>query len=127
MAQSQDDIFAEVNRLSAAGMDEFRLESFDGSRLLVIGSADLCYYRDAEITFVDVAFIRCPTSFREARFREAGRTQDGTRFEVRTAGGMFEIVAASASATLGKVYHYDRGSQLQPGERVAPWVKRGSC
>jgi hypothetical protein len=71
-----------------------------------------------------VAFIRCPTSFHGPNFREAGKTEDGMRFEIATDEGMFEIVAESAAVALGKVYHYVRGEQLQPGERIAPWVKR---
>src|SRR4051812_46844608 len=108
----------EVNRLSASGVDEFRFESFDGSRLLVIGSFDLCYYHDIEMTFTEVEFIRCPTYLREPQFRDAGQKGDGRRFEIRTDEGLFEIVAESVSVVIGKVYHYDRGEQLKAGERI---------
>lgn len=71
-----------------------------------------------------MAFIRCPTYFREPQFRDGGKTESGTRFEIKIDEGVFEIVAESAAVTLGKVYHYDRGSALQPGERIAAWVKQ---
>jgi hypothetical protein len=118
-------MFDDVNRLSAAGIDEFRIDSFDGFRLVLIGSADLSYYHDVEVAFTDVGFIRCPTNFYEPRFRDAGKTDDGVRFEISTDEGNFEIVAGTALVSVGKVYHYDRGDALQPGERIAPWVKRG--
>ena len=111
-------MFDEVNQLSTDGVDEFGIDSFDGSRLVLIGSFDLSYYHDVEVTFTGVAFIRCPTYFREPNFREAGETEDGMRFE---------IVAASAAVAVGKVYHHDRGGKLQPGERIAPWVKRSDA
>jgi hypothetical protein len=114
----------EVNRLSTGGVNEFRVESFAGTQLVVIGSFDLCYYHDIELTFTEVEFIHCPTYFREPQFQDAGRSGEGRRFEIRTDEGRFEIVAESVSVVLGKVYHYDRGADLQPGERIAPWVKR---
>ena len=114
----------DVNRLAAGGMDEFRFESFDGSRLVVIGGFDLSYYHDVELTFVDVEFIHCPTYFLDPRFRETGPRGQGRGFEIKTREEVFEIVADSVSAVIGKVYHYDRGAALQPGERIADWVKR---
>ncbi len=118
-------MFNEVNKFATNA--EFRIDSFDGSRLVLIGSFDLCYYHDVELTFTEVSFIRCPTYLREPQFREAGKTEGGTRFEIKTEEGAFEIVAESAVVAAGKVYHYDRGSQLQPGERIAPWVKRSDA
>jgi hypothetical protein len=117
----------EVNRLSAGGVDEFRFESFDNSRLIVVGGFDLCYYHVVELTFTEVEFICCPTNFREPQFRDAGAKGDRRRFEIRTDEGLFEIVAESVSVVIGKVYHYDRGAELQPGERIAAWVKLGNA
>lgn len=54
---------------------------------------------------------------------ESAMTAGGIRFEIMTEDGTFEIIAESATIQMGKVYHYDRGVQLQPGERIAPWVK----
>ncbi len=117
-------MFDEVNQLSTDGVDEFRIDPFDGSRLVLIGSFGLCYYYDVEVTFTEVAFIRCPTYFRAPKFSEAGKTEDGVRSTITTDESTFEIVAESAGVAVGKVYHYDGGEQLQPGERIAPWVKR---
>ena len=98
-------MFDEVNRLSTGGMVEFRFDSFDGSRLVVIGSFDLCYYHNVELVFTEVAFIRCPTSFYEPQFRNAGTAEEGTRFEIKIDEGVFEIIAESAAVRLGTVYH----------------------
>ena len=113
----------EVNQL-ALGVSDFRLESYDGWRLLVIGRFDLSYYHDIELVFSGVTFIRCPTSFDRPRFIDAGFVPGGFRTMIQTEEGEFEIVAESLDATIGKVFHYDRGDQLQPGERIADWVKR---
>lgn len=120
-------MFDEVNQLSADGADEFRIDSFDGSRLVLIGSFDLCYYHDVEVMFTEVAFIRCPTYFTAPKFREAGKTDGGIRFKITTDEGKFEVVAESVAVAVGKVYHYDRGAQLQPGERIAARVKRSDA
>jgi hypothetical protein len=61
-------MFDEVNRLSTAGVDEFRFHSFDGSRLVIIGSFDLCYYHDVEIVFTAARPISAnPSSATPAR------------------------------------------------------------
>jgi hypothetical protein len=120
-------MFDEVNRLSANGIAEFRIGSFDGSQLLVIGSFDLSYYHDVELTFTEVEFIRCPTYFCEPHFRDAGKMGDGRQFEIKTDEGLFEIIAECVSVVIGKVYHYDRGEELKDGERIADWVKRGNA
>ena len=102
------------------------MESYDGCKLLIIGSFDLCYDHDIELTFSEVSFIRCPTTFSSPRFSDSGFipvVYGGFRFLILAEEGEFEIVAESVDATIGKVFHYDR-SQLQPGERIADWVKR---
>jgi hypothetical protein len=123
MRRAPSSMFDDVNKFATNA--EFRFDSFDGSRLVLIGSFDLSYYHDVELTFSEVSFIRCPTYLREPQFRVGGKTDSGTHFEIKTDEGSFEIVAQSAAVASGKVYHYDRGDQLQqPGERIASWVKR---
>ena len=121
------DAFHEVNDLAATGRAaHFRLVSYDGGRLLIVGSFDLTYYHDVELSFVDVCRINCPTEFHWPQFRDSGVSlgDGGRRFTVRTDEGTFEIVAERAEVAIGKVYHYDRGDELLPGERIAPWVRR---
>jgi hypothetical protein len=119
----------EVNRLAATGMSEFRIQSYDGWRLLIVGSFDLCYYHDIELIFTDVAYINLPTDFYEPAFSDAGQCLCGCckrrRFAVRADDGEWEVVAQTVEVVIGKVYHYDRGEQLLPGERIAEWVQRG--
>ncbi len=117
----------EVNRLAASGMSEFRIQSYDGWRLLVVGGFDLCYYHDIELTFTDVAHINLPTAFYWPAFEDVGQCGccDRRRFAVRAEDSEWEVIAQTVEVVIGKVYHYDRGEPLQPGERIAPWVGRG--
>jgi hypothetical protein len=120
----------DLNRLLASGVDNYHVQSFDGSRLLLVGSFDLCYYHDVELTFSGVESIRLPVYFTAEGFRDAGPGgEDGTcrRFEVAAGGGPFEVVAESVAVELVKVYYYDRGEALKPGERIAEWVKRADA
>ncbi len=123
--------FEDVNE-AAKGHTDFRIESFDGQRLIVVGSFDLSYYHYIEVHFVDVDRIDCPVWFDCPVFTDEGQIDDPDagvreprRFVIRTPEGRHTIVARAAEVVLGMVYHYDRGDQLLPGERVADWVKRG--
>ncbi len=113
----------ELNEL-ARGATDFRIQSFDSSKLLIIGSFDLCYYHDIELAFSEVSFIRCPVYFDNPVFSDSDSASGGRRFIINTDEGQFEIVADAWNATIGKVYHYDHGHQLQPGERIADWIHR---
>lgn len=72
--------------------------------------------------FSEVSFIRCPVYFHCPTFSDAGCAAEGRRFIIQTDEGQFEIIAETLDATIGKVFHYDRGNQLQPGERIADRV-----
>ncbi len=120
-------LFDEVNRLSAGGVSDFRLQSYDGWQLVAIGSFDLCYYHDVELRFSGVSYINCPTAFFEPHFQEVGLVEGGRRFAIKTDAGQFEIVAESVSIVIEKVFYYDRGAELKPGERIADWVKRANA
>jgi hypothetical protein len=115
-----------LNEIAASATD-FRLESYNGEQLQIIGSFDLCYYHDVELIFSGVAFIRCAAEFTYPQFTDAGFVPGGFRTLIHAEEGEFEIVARSLVVTFGKVFHYDRGDQLKPGERIADWVKRKSA
>ena len=117
-------MFDAVNALSEGGTENYRIESFDGSRLVLIGSFDLDYYHDIELIFSEVALINCPVYFNQPRFSEVASKEEGRCFQIATEEGVFEIVADDVSIMMGKVYHYDRGDQLLPGERIAECVKK---
>ncbi len=108
----------EVNRLAASGMSEFRILSYDGWRLLVVGSFDLCYYHDVELTFTDVAHINCPTDFHWPMFSDAGLSpcHERRRFAIRADDGEWEVIAEAVEVAIDKVYHHDR-EQDEPNER----------
>ncbi len=123
---------AEVNE-AAKGHTDFRIESFDGHRLVVVGSFDLCYYHYIELHFEEVAHIDCPVWFDSPEFGDEDSIDAGAdigeprRFVIRTPQGRHTISARAVEAVLGMVYHYDRGDQLQPGERIAEWVTRAAA
>lgn len=52
-------------------MDQCQMQSFDGSRLVIIGSFDIGYYRDFEAEFGEVSYMQCATSFFADTFRLA--------------------------------------------------------
>lgn len=117
-------MFAEANRLSDGGVDEYRVLHADAARLVLIGSFDLSYYHDVEITFHRVHSSTCPEVFHGPRFREVGVEGDARVFGIDHDEGSCRIVAREVSVEIGKVFHYDRGAALKPDERIAPWVKR---
>jgi hypothetical protein len=115
--------FAEINRLVADGADEFLLFSYSVGNLVVFGSFDVNSYHDVELTFHGVKRIHCPTSLRDPVFRDEGPAESGRRrYAIESGGKRYEIVARGVTVSLGRVYHYDRAN-LQPGERIADWVK----
>jgi hypothetical protein len=94
--------------------------------LVIVGSFDLCYYYYIELHFEEVAHINCPVWFDCPEFSDEGQiTNAGSsiekprRFAIRTPDGRHTVIARSLKAVLGMVYHYDRGAQFQPGERIA--------
>jgi hypothetical protein len=130
-----------LKQLNSIACWDYRIQSFDGSRLVIVGGTDLCYAHFVEAEFEDVCFISCPTEFTHAKFRR------GTRAEARgiarlvaiDAGDKLFAIDAESSGSLepqvyfivaqrlrvseGTVYHYER-ENLQPGERIADWVKQ---
>jgi hypothetical protein len=113
----------EVNRLVAGGVDEFLLFSYSEGNLVVLGGFDVNSYHDVELTFHGVKRIHCPTSLRDPVFRDEGPAESGRRlYSIESGGQRYEIVARGVTVSLGRFYHYDRAN-LQPGERIANWVK----
>jgi hypothetical protein len=131
-------MFDTLNALAARGVDQFRVQSFDSSRLVIVGSFDLCYYHNVEVEFTDVAYVASATNFFEPKFRLG--TPHERRFLVPVIGDSddnlycidadagsephtFFVVARTAVVTEGNVYHNPR-PDLKAGKRIAPWVKR---
>lgn len=119
------DVFKEVNEMSASGISEFRIHLDFESRLVIFGSFDLDYYHDIEITFTGVQSIDCPVEIRWPQFYDPGPPGELRQFVIVDRwDDTHEIVARDVSVEIGKVYHFDHGQVLKPGERLAPWVKR---
>ena len=123
----------ELNEVAKRHTD-FHVLSFDGYRLVVVGSFDLCYYHGVEVHFVGVDRINLPVWFNCPEFADEGPVSDPwsgvekpRRFVICADDGRHEVIAEDVEVVLGIVYYYDRGAQLQPGERIAPWVKRAEA
>ncbi|MBA4191121.1 MAG: hypothetical protein C0467_24320 [Planctomycetaceae bacterium] len=122
---------AEGNELAKYHSD-FHIQSFDGHRLVLVGSFDLCYYHDIELHFVGVGRIDCPVWFHSPQFVDEGLIQDPgssisepRRYVIQCDEGRYAVMARNIEIVLGTVFYYDRGDELKPGERIAQWVKRG--
>jgi hypothetical protein len=134
----------DFERLNRIGCWEWQLQSFDGHRLCLIGGADLVYSHIAELWVSGVAYVSCPTRLLHPTFRQPTEIE---RSSVRIIVDLsqsplvvaihaetessseplpFLIVGEAVELVTGTVYHYERGD-LQPGERIAPWVKRGGA
>jgi hypothetical protein len=74
-----------VERLNflLGAFDECRFQSFDGSRLIVIGDFDISYHHAFEAEFEEVEYIQCPTYFFAEAFRVA-TTQERALFSADT-------------------------------------------
>jgi hypothetical protein len=117
------DPFAEVNEMSASGISEFASSLADGERLILIGSFDLSYYHDVEVMFHGVRLSTCPADLRWPVFREG----EPGRYLIQDEDGTYEVHAAGVSVQIGRVYYYDRGDLLKPGEQIAEWVQRSTA
>ncbi|MDH6465569.1 hypothetical protein M2302_005771 [Micromonospora sp. A200] len=112
---------------------------FDGSQLRLAAGHDLTYHHGLEVVFTDVAYLACPTQFRDPRFREPTLDERAlvrrhvgeeppviVAFDVDApAGGdlLTCLVAAGAVEVVpGLVYRYWRDN-LAAGERLAPHVR----
>jgi len=100
--------------------DECRIESFDGSQLVIIGCWDLCYHHNFEVEFGEVIYLQCPTYFCAQKFRLASPTETSL-FNVRdycddkekvfcfeSDDDNFFIIAQSLALREGLVLHYKR-------------------
>jgi hypothetical protein len=122
------------------GCWDYRILTFDGSRLIIAGSTDFSYYHLVEAEFAEVSFISCPTYFSDAKFRlgTAAEQAEVSQFvaidagdhlfaiDAESTGSMelkaFFILAQSLELNEGTVYYYKR-EDLKPGERIAAWVQ----
>ncbi|MDB5308370.1 MAG: hypothetical protein JWO38_2572 [Gemmataceae bacterium] len=127
---SRPPTLADVNELALYHSD-FHIRSFDGQRLILVGSFDLCYYHGLELHFIEVTHIDCPVWFHSPTFADEGQVRDSDgsiadprRYTIRSDEGRHMIIARTVEIVFGTVYYYDRGAALKPGERIAPWVKQ---
>ena len=74
VSDGMKEIIKQLNKLLER-YDEFRIQSFDSSRLVLIGCWDLTYHHNVEVEFVEVSYIQCATDFRAQVFRLAKREE----------------------------------------------------
>ena len=124
--------------LEGSNLSEFALWSPAAGELLLMGSDDLAYYHQVEIHYHGVEYADAPASFWKPRFREATEQEThqfrmgegaGTRAKLHViedsadgAVATYLVAVERCALAIGMVYHYNRPS-LQPGERLAPWVR----
>lgn len=73
----REEVAQRLNELIPSWIDNYTIQSFDGSRLLLIGSFDLSYYYDLKVEFLEVSFIQCSTYFHANHFRAANAEETG--------------------------------------------------
>lgn len=115
---------ARVNALAERHTD-FALHAFDGDTLVMVGSFDLAYYYDVELRFHAVGRIDCPVRFSRPHFVDEGPVPGDAgqrRYAILAEDRRYLLVAESVEVVIGKVYRYDRGAELQAGERIDPAV-----
>ena len=95
--------------------DEFEIQSFDSSRLVLIGCWDLTYHHNVEVEFLAVSYIGCATYFNAQVFRLATPQENAsiralvgeTVFCFESDGQTFLIAAQDILVREGLVLHYD--------------------
>ena len=75
-------IAAVLDQMTAMGLWEWRLHSFDGLHLKLAGGQDMTYSHFAQALFRDVTYVSCPVRMKHPRFRLA------TEHEARVSGAM---------------------------------------
>lgn len=135
------DFPAQLNDVNQLGCWEWQLRSFDGHELCLVGGTDMDYYHVAEVRIAGVSYVSCPTRMKHPTFRPATQSESWRlasivdlvgspvllAIDAETSSSVeplsFFIVGETLEVVRGTVYYYDRPN-LQPGERLAPWVKR---
>jgi hypothetical protein len=97
-------IAAVLAEMTALGMWEWRLHSFDGMNLTLAGGQDMTYGHFAQARFRNVSFVSCPVQMKHPSFRLA------TEHEARTSGAVDALepgstVIAIESATANTFEH----------------------
>ena len=117
-------ILRRINELLLSS-GECRIASFDGSRLVVIGSFDLSYYHDFEVEFEEVSYLQCATYFDAQRLRLASANEaaqlrrnhrdyiddDDQIFCIEADEKTFFIAAQNLILREGRAFHYDRAQE----------------
>jgi len=70
-AGRQGEIAVVLEKMTALGMWEWRLHSFDGLNLTLAGGQDMTYSHFAQARFGNVAYVSCPVQMKHALFRLA--------------------------------------------------------
>ncbi|HET7230070.1 MAG TPA: hypothetical protein VFJ16_08720 [Longimicrobium sp.] len=91
---NRDEIAAILERMTALGLWEWRLHSFDGLDLRLIGGQGMVYSHHAEARFGELSFINCPVRMMHPRFRLA------TDHEAYTSGATTSMDAGSTAVAI---------------------------
>lgn len=124
---------AELDQVNELQLWDFEASDVENGRLTVLGSNDFDYYHVLEMEFSGVTSCNLPKTFSHAEFllspsidpNEPGPKTvyvfGTSMIDMRTE---FTLRAESVKVTMGTVYYYQR-ENLKPGERIAPWARKG--
>lgn len=105
---------------------DFSLYSYDCSRLIIVGSDDLCYYHTIEIVVENPSFIQstaywtCDVNEVFIRVNQEGELKKLTFYYGEEV--CFSVSADKFSVNFDTVFYYKRAELLQ-NQRIAHWVK----
>ena len=122
---------------------DFHVLSYDGRKLIIAGSEDLCYYHKLEVIFENVFFFKgyfdgwmsdtsAPVFILEERATELNGkyeiTQGNRVFIFRTEDYRNDVIIAAKSISFNTdtVFYYLR-DDLKENERIADFVKRNEA
>lgn len=93
-AEREGQIAAVLDQMTAMGMWEWRLHSFDGLHLKLAGGQDMTYSHFAQALFRDVAYVSCPVRMKHPRFRLA------TEHEARVSGAIDALAPGTTAIAI---------------------------
>lgn len=117
------------NRVQHLGLQDFSVFSYDPGRLIICGSDDRSYYHKLEIIAEDPIYIQgemdwyCDVDSDFIRANVDLPAGDIRKLDFYSDDRLaFSVTAESFKVNFDLVFYYKR-ENLQPGERLAYWIK----
>lgn len=124
-----DLIFEIKNYVERAGLQDFSVFSYGRGQLIICGSSDRSYYHSLEIIAEDPIYMQgeidwyCDVSSDFIKANVGLPAGDVRKLDFYSDDGLaFSVTAEKFKLNFDRVFYYRRDN-LQPGERIADWVK----